>query len=123
MGMFGISARWIMEAAGRIVPHQKTARHTEVGDQGLSGIKLRQKILGASLQPLNEGAGQALDEVVGQCKAQVGPVLHDPDEPGTLKVRLQSPANGLDLGQFGHRRQISHAGLVRQSLTSAAEFL
>ena len=70
--------------------------------QDLAAVERQDQILGAAIHAQHLGAGQALNEAVGQGKAQVLAPLLDVLEAAPAQQRLQPGPHSLDFRQFRH---------------------
>ena len=61
-------------------------------------VEIGDQVFRPPLQPLDGGAGQALDEAVGERKAQIGTARLDARQAAAFEHRLQAAPDGFDLG-------------------------
>ncbi len=80
----------------------EAAGHAQVHHQGVAPVERPEQVLGPPLKSVDPGAGEPLDEPLGQRKAQVWPARLDPLQPRPLQGRLQAASDRLDFRKLGH---------------------
>ncbi len=89
--------------AGPVGPFDlETSAHPQVHHQGLVRPQPREQVLGPPVERLDPGAGQALDEPLGQGEAQVWTAGLHARQACAREHGLQAPAHGFDLGKLRH---------------------
>ena len=108
VGVLGIAPLGVVEFAGALGGHAgldlEAAGHAQVHHQGVAPVEGREQVFGPPVQPLDPSAGQALDEAVGQGKAQIGSSRLDPGKARPGQGELKALADGFDFWKLGHAR-------------------
>ena len=108
------NGRRLLELAQLLAVQGEAAGHAQVTDPGLAGRQRRQQVLGPPVDPLDHSPLQPLDELFGEGKAQVGPVLADVFQRRADQHRFKSAPDGFDLGKLRHGRRLALPGPVKK---------
>ena len=109
---FQIQHDMVMRAGAGIggvgIQDQEPAGHAEMGEKGVAAIEGGEQIFAAPLQALDALPGQASGETGRQGPAQIRPAGGGLRDPPLFEQGGESPADGLDFGEFRHGRR--HGG-------------